>query len=124
VFEEYIDRRPRGANGADPLTVRRQPVIKIQFAGLMRDLTGSYTLPCTIAGLLLLPAALVAFSIREKQNSAQARNRLASTHVGAQRLCHSGGRHKILTKSQLNLDARIKKNHIRLPLTSILFLLY
>ena len=25
----------------------------IQFAGLMRDLTGSYTLPFTLAGLLL-----------------------------------------------------------------------
>lgn len=41
----------------------------IQFAGLMHDLTGSYTTPFTIAGLLLMPAALSAFSIREKQYS-------------------------------------------------------
>jgi MFS family permease len=38
----------------------------IQFAGLMRDIAGSYTVPFTIAGLLLLPAALSAFSIREQ----------------------------------------------------------
>jgi hypothetical protein len=50
----------------------------IQFAGLMRDHTGSYTLPFTLAGLLLVPAALSAFSIREKQYSATAQGRLAS----------------------------------------------
>ena len=54
----------------------------IQFAGLMRDLTGSYTVPFATAALLLLPAALCAFSIREKQYSATARNRLASTSAG------------------------------------------
>ena len=53
----------------------------IQFAGLMRDLTGSYTLPFTLAGLLLLPAALAAFSIREKQYSARERHRLTSTRA-------------------------------------------
>jgi len=53
----------------------------IQFAGLMRDLTGSYTLPFTLAGLLLLPAALSAFSIREKLYSARARNRLTLTRA-------------------------------------------
>jgi len=41
----------------------------IQVAGLLRDITGSYTLPFTMAGLLLLPAALSAFSIREKKYS-------------------------------------------------------
>jgi MFS family permease len=41
----------------------------IQFAGLMRDMAGSYTLPLTMAGILLLPAALSAFSIREQQYS-------------------------------------------------------
>ena len=35
-----------------------------------------------VLALLLLPAALSAFSIREKQYSARERNRLASTHVG------------------------------------------
>jgi MFS family permease len=53
--------------------------VSIQFAGLMRDLTGSYTVPFATAALLLLPAALSAFSIREKQYSTRARNRLAAT---------------------------------------------
>jgi MFS family permease len=47
----------------------------IQFAGLMRDMAGSYTLPLTIAGIFLLPAALSAFSIREQQYSAQEQKR-------------------------------------------------
>jgi MFS family permease len=51
----------------------------IQFAGLMRDIAGSYTLPFTMAGLLLLPAALSAFSIREKQYSGKERDRPIST---------------------------------------------
>jgi MFS family permease len=49
----------------------------IQFAGFMRDLTGSYTLPFTLAGLLLIPAALSAFSIREHQYSATVQGRRA-----------------------------------------------
>ncbi len=53
----------------------------IQFAGLMRDHTGSYTLPFTLAGLLLVPAALSAFSIREKQYSATAQGRPASINA-------------------------------------------
>jgi MFS family permease len=44
----------------------------IQFAGLMRDMAGSYTVPLTMAGIFLLPAALSAFSIREQQYSAKA----------------------------------------------------
>jgi MFS family permease len=51
----------------------------IQFAGVMRDVAGSYTLPLTIAGIALLPAALSAFSIREKQYSAQEQKRPTST---------------------------------------------
>jgi hypothetical protein len=51
----------------------------IQFAGLMRDVAGSYTLPLTIAGIALLPAALSAFSIREQQYSAQEQKRPPST---------------------------------------------
>jgi MFS family permease len=47
----------------------------IQFAGLMRDLAGSYTLPYTVAGVLLLPAALSAFSIREQQYTRREQNR-------------------------------------------------
>jgi MFS family permease len=50
----------------------------IQFAGFMRDMAGSYTLPLTMAGIFLLPAALSAFSIREQQYSAQAQKRPTS----------------------------------------------
>jgi MFS family permease len=50
----------------------------IQFAGLMRDLTGAYTLPFTLAGLLLIPAALSAFSIREHKYSVKAQSRSVS----------------------------------------------
>ena len=53
----------------------------IQFAGLMRDLTGSYTLPFTLAGLLLIPAALSAFSIREHKYAARAQGRPASIKI-------------------------------------------
>ena len=53
----------------------------IQFAGLMRDLTGSYTLPFTLAGLLLIPAALSAFSIREHKDAAKAQSRSASINT-------------------------------------------
>ncbi|MCZ6876171.1 MAG: MFS transporter, partial [bacterium] len=42
----------------------------ILLAGILRDVTGSYDLPFAIAGSLLLPAALVSFSIREKKYSA------------------------------------------------------
>jgi MFS family permease len=53
----------------------------IQFAGLMRDLTGSYALPFSLAGLLLIPAALSAFSIRENKYSAKAQSRFASINA-------------------------------------------
>ena len=53
----------------------------IQVAGLMRDLTGSYLLPFTLAGLLLIPAALGAFSIREHKYTAKAQSH--STSINA-----------------------------------------
>jgi MFS family permease len=53
----------------------------IQFAGLMRDLTGSYALPFSLAGLLLIPAALSAFSIRENKYSAKAQSHFASINA-------------------------------------------
>ena len=51
----------------------------IQFAGLMRDVAGSYTLPLTMTRLSLLPAALSAWSIRERTYAATTQDRLAST---------------------------------------------
>ena len=41
----------------------------IQFAAFMYDWRESYTLPFAIVGFLLIPAALSAFSIREKKYS-------------------------------------------------------
>ena len=41
----------------------------ILLAGVLYDLTGSYTLPFAIAGAFLFPAALVSFSIREGKYS-------------------------------------------------------
>ena len=43
--------------------------IMVLLAGFLFDLTGSYTLPFAIAGSLLFPAALAAFSINEKKYS-------------------------------------------------------
>jgi MFS family permease len=39
------------------------------LAGYLFDLTGAYTWPFAIAGLLLFPAALISFSIRERTYS-------------------------------------------------------
>lgn len=43
--------------------------LSIQLGGIMRDLTGSYALPFTLAGFLLIGASLVSFAIREKRFS-------------------------------------------------------
>ena len=45
--------------------------ISIWLAGELFDLTGSYTVPFTIAGLMLFPASLFAFSIKEKKYSSR-----------------------------------------------------
>lgn len=45
--------------------------LSVTVAGWLYDLTGAYTLPFAIVGSLLLPAALSAFSIREKKYSAR-----------------------------------------------------
>ena len=49
----------------------------VLFAGLMFDLTGSYTIPFLFAGLLLFPAALSAFTIKEHKYSSRYQPRLA-----------------------------------------------
>lgn len=41
----------------------------VLLAGLLFDITGSYTLPFAIVGALLLPAAISAFSIKERKYS-------------------------------------------------------
>ncbi len=45
--------------------------LSIWLAGALFDLTGSYTLPFTIAGLMLFPASIFAFSIKEKKYSSR-----------------------------------------------------
>ena len=49
----------------------------VLFAGLMFDLTGSYTIPFLIAGSLLFPAALSAFTIKEHKYSSRYQPTLA-----------------------------------------------
>lgn len=43
----------------------------VLLAGLLYDITGSYTVPFAIVGALLFPAALSAFSIKERRYSAR-----------------------------------------------------
>ena len=43
----------------------------VLLAGLLFDITGSYTLPFALVGALLFPAALSAFSIKERRYSAR-----------------------------------------------------
>ena len=43
--------------------------VSIILAGVLYDLTGSYLLPFTLAGLMLIPAAIASFTINEKKYS-------------------------------------------------------
>ncbi len=45
--------------------------VSIIVAGLLFDITGSYTLPFAVAGALLFPAALSAFTIKERKFSSR-----------------------------------------------------
>ena len=45
--------------------------LSIQFSGVMRDLTGAYTIPFAAGGLLLLFASVVSFSIQERRYSSR-----------------------------------------------------
>jgi MFS family permease len=45
--------------------------VSIIVAGLLFDLTGSYTVPFAIGGALLFPAAISAFSVRERKYSSR-----------------------------------------------------
>jgi len=46
-------------------------VISVPMAGFLYDATGSYTIPFAIAGSLLFPAAISAFTIRERKYSSR-----------------------------------------------------
>ena len=43
----------------------------VLLAGVLNDLTGSYTIPFLFAGSLLFPAAIIAFFIKERKYSAR-----------------------------------------------------
>lgn len=45
--------------------------LSVQFAGIMKDVTGAYLVPFGAGGLLLVVAAIVSLSIREKRYSAR-----------------------------------------------------
>ena len=50
----------------------------VLLAGLFYDLTGSYTLPFAIVGSMLFPAALSAFTIKEREYSTRYHTPLAA----------------------------------------------
>jgi len=54
----------------------------VLLAGLLFDITGSYTLPFAIVGALLLPAAISAFSIKEKKYSSRYQTRVPTPAAG------------------------------------------
>lgn len=56
--------------------------LSILLAGVLFDLTGSYTLPFAIAGSLLFPAALAAFSINERKYSIRYQSPVATAAAG------------------------------------------
>ena len=54
----------------------------VLLAGFLYDLTGSYTLPFAIAGAMLFPAALIAFTVKERKYSIRYQDRSAPSAVG------------------------------------------
>ena len=56
--------------------------ISILAAGLLFDMTGSYTVPFAIGGALLFPAALSAFSIKERKFSIRYQTAVAAPAAG------------------------------------------
>ena len=56
--------------------------VSILAAGLLFDITGSYTLPFAVGGALLFPAALSAFSIKERKFSARYQTAVPAAAAG------------------------------------------
>ena len=54
----------------------------ILIAGLLFDITGSYTVPFAIGGALLFPAALSAFSVKERKYSTRYQNLAPTAAAG------------------------------------------
>ena len=57
--------------------------LSIWLAGVFYDLTGSYTVPFAIAGALLFPAAISAFTIKERKYSVRYQTPSAPTPATA-----------------------------------------
>jgi len=49
----------------------------VVLAGVLKDATGSYTIPFLFAGSLLFPAAITAFFIKERKYSSRYQSQLA-----------------------------------------------
>lgn len=56
--------------------------IGIQFGGIMRDLTGSYSIPFAVASLLLALASITSFMIQERRYSAKYHSVLTAVSAG------------------------------------------
>ncbi|MDP7586985.1 MAG: MFS transporter [SAR202 cluster bacterium] len=54
----------------------------VLLAGLLFDITGSYTLPFALVGALLLPAAISAFSIKERKYSSRYQTQIPTPAAG------------------------------------------
>ena len=56
--------------------------VSIILAGVLYDLTGSYLLPFTLAGLMLIPAAIASYTINEKKYSVRYQSVPAGASAG------------------------------------------
>ena len=56
--------------------------VSILLAGVLFDMTGSYTLPFALAGSLLFPAALSIFTIKEGKYSIRYQTSVTAAAVG------------------------------------------
>ena len=65
----YVQKRVGTLTGMVFLSHQVGGSIGIQFGGIMRDLTGSYDVPFVIAGILLVIASVISFSIQERKYS-------------------------------------------------------
>ena len=85
IADVYGLRALGGISGVAFLVHAAGSGLSILLAGILFDLTGSYTIPFLIAGLTLFPASLFAFSIREKRYSSRYRtvDRGAATATAA-----------------------------------------
>lgn len=78
----YGQRRLATISGISFLCHQVGAGTSILLAGMLYDATGSYTLPFAIAGSLLFPAALAAFSINERKYSIRYQSSVTTAAAG------------------------------------------